>query len=239
MTFLEFINRQDNENDVEIVSEGFKSSNVAKAHGLMLSIFKKKISGGKILLDKNPITTKVGVDACESFRFMKVDGTTVTNMWNINYLKNGDSNEVYSIDFFDKAEANEILFGSGIAKANLSIYTFGSSIAYFIPIICHVVNNNDYSLDIINANKEASKIFANSPNNECLEYTYYYGAQKYQILENLDNDIIKEAFNYNIGLVLEASEAQDYRWKVKKERDEAYRQRKEDPERHERLRNEN
>lgn len=236
MTFLEFINRQDN--DVEIVSEGFKSSNVAKAHELMLSIFKKKISGGKILLDKNPITTKVGVDACESFRFMKVDGTTVTNMWNINYLKNGDSNEVYSIDFFDKAEANEILFGSGIAKANLSIYTFGSSIAYFIPIICHVVNNNDYSLDIINANKEASKIFANSPNNECLEYTYYYGAQKYQILENLDNDIIKEAFNYNIGLVLEASEAQDYRWKVKKERDEAYRQRKEDPERHERLRKE-
>ena len=241
MTFLEFLNKQPNkvnESKVEAVLEGFKSSDVAKAHELMLSIFKKKISGGKILYDKNPVTTKIGNDTCESFTFMKVDGTKISNMWTINYLKNGDSNEVYSIDFFDNESSNEILFGSGKAKANLSIYTLGSSVAYFIPIICHVVNNNDYSLNTNNANKEASKIFANSPKNECLEYTYYYGAQKYKVLENIDNETIEEAFNYNLGLVLEASEAQDYRWKVKKERDEAYKKRKEDPERHERLRQE-
>ena len=241
MTFLEFVNKQNNKinESVENISEAFKSSDVAKAHELMLSIFKKKISGGKIIYDKNPVTTKIGNDNCESFTFMKVDGTTITNMWTLNYLKSDDnSNEVYSIDFFDKRSANDVLFGSGKAKASLSVYTLGSSVAYFIPIICHVVNNNDYSLTTNNANKEASKIFANSPKNECLEYTYYYGAQKYQILENLDNEIIEEAFNYNIGLVLEASEAQDYRWKVKKERDEAYKNRKEDPERHERLRQE-
>ena len=241
MTFLEFLNTKNNkinESNVENVSEAFKSSDVAKAHELMLSIFKKKISNGKILYDKNPITTKIGNDNCESFTFMKVDGTTITNMWSINYLKSGDSNEVYSIDFFDKKSANDILFGLGKAKANLSIYTLGSSVAYFIPIICHVVNNNDYSLDNINATKEASKIFMNSPKNECIEYPYYYGAQKYQVLENLDNEIIEEAFNYNIGLVLEASEAQDYRWKLKRERDEAFKNSKEDPERHERLRQE-
>lgn len=239
MTFLDFLNRKNNsESDVENILESFKSSDVAKAHELMLSIFKKKISGGKIIYDKNPVTTKIGIDNCESFTFMRVNGTAITNMWTINYLKSDNSNEVYSIDFFGQNESNEILFGSGKAKANLSIYTLGSSVAYFIPIICHVVNNNDYSLNTNNANKEASKIFADSPQNECLEYTYYYGAQKYQILENLDNEIIEEAFNYNIGLVLEASEAQDYRWKVKKERDEAYKNRKEDPERHERLRQE-
>ena len=241
MTFLEFLNKQPNkvnESKVEAVLEGFKSSDVAKAHELMLSIFKKKISGGKILYDKNSVTTKIGNDTCESFTFMKVDGTKISNMWTINYLKNGNSNEVYSIDFFDNESSNEILFGSGKAKASLSIYTLGSSVAYFIPIICHVVNNNDYSLSTKNANKEASKVFVNSPKNECLEYDYYYGAQKYQVLENLDNETIEEAFNYNIGLVLEASEAQDYRWKVKKERDEAYKKRKEDPERHERLRQE-
>lgn len=240
MTFLEFVNKQNNKinESVEYISEAFKSSDVAKAHELMLSIFKKKISGGKIIYDKNPVTTKIGNDNCESFTFMKVDGTTITNMWTFNYLKSDNSNEVYSIDFFDKRSANDILFGSGKAKASLSIYTLGSSVAYFIPIICHIVNNNDYSLTTNNANKEASKIFANSPQNECLEYTYYYGAQKYQILENLDNEIIEEAFNYNIGLVLEASEAQDYRWKVKKERDEAYKNRKQNPERHERLRQE-
>lgn len=239
MTFLDFLNKQSNEvNESKAVLEGFKSSDVAKAHELMLSIFNKKISGGKILYDKNPVTTNIGNYNCESFTFMKVDGTKISNMWTINYLKNDDSNEVYSIDFFDSKSTNEILFGSGVAKANLSIYTLGSSIAYFIPIICHVVNNNDYELNNENANKEASKIFVNSPKNECIEYTYYYGAQKYQILENLDSDIIEEAFNYNIGLVLEASEAQDYRWKVKKERDEAYKNRKEDPERHERLKQE-
>ena len=239
MTFLDFLNKQSNEvNESKAVLEGFKSSDVAKAHELMLSIFNKKISGGKILYDKNPVTTNIGNYNCESFTFMKVDGTKISNMWTINYLKNDDSNEVYSIDFFDSRSTNEILFGSGVAKANLSIYTLGSSIAYFIPIICHVVNNNDYELNNENANKEASKIFVNSPKNECIEYTYYYGAQKYQILENLDSDIIEEAFNYNIGLVLEASEAQDYRWKVKKERDEAYKNHKEDPERHERLKQE-
>lgn len=237
MTFLEFLNLQQN-SEVESINEGFRSSDVAKAHELMLDIFKKKISGGKIIYDKNPVTTNIGNDNCESFTFMKIDDKTITNMWNINYLKSDTSNEVYSIDFFDSKSANEILFGSGIARANLSIYTLGSSVAYFIPIICHVVNNDDYSLNNENANKEASKIFVNSPKNECIEYTYYYGAQKYQILENLDNEIIEEAFNYNIGLVLEASEAQDYRWKVKKERDEAYKNRKEDPERHERLRQE-
>lgn len=241
MTFLEFLNNKQ-KNDVKIVSESFKSSDVAKAHELMLSIFKKKISGGKILYNKNPVTTNIATDSnnvdnliCESFTFIKIDGIEITNMWTLNYLKNGDSSEVYSIDFFNKESANEILFGSGKAKANLSVYTLGSSIAYFIPIICHVVNNDDYSLDVLNARKEASKIFANSPKNECLEYTYYYGAQKYRVLENLDDETIEEAFNYNIGLVLEASEAQEYRWKVKRERDEAYKNRKEDPERYERL----
>lgn len=241
MTFLEFLNNKQ-KNDVKIVSESFKNSDVAKAHELMLSIFKKKISGGKILYNKNPVTTNIATDSnnvdnliCESFTFIKIDGIEITNMWTLNYLKNGDSSEVYSIDFFNKKSANEILFGSGKAKANLSVYTLGSSIAYFIPIICHVVNNDDYSLDVLNARKEASKIFANSPKNECLEYTYYYGAQKYRVLENLDDETIEEAFNYNVGLVLEASEAQEYRWKVKRERDEAYKNRKEDPERYERL----
>lgn len=241
MNFLDFVNRQKdkiNESKDEAILEAFKSSDITKVHDLMLSIFKKKISGGKILYDKNPITTNIGTDTCESFTFMKVDGAVITDMWNINYLKSENSSEVYSIDFFDSAATHEILFGSGKAKSNLSIYTLGSSIAYFIPIICHVVNNRDYSLLYKNTQKEVYNLFSNSLSNECLEYNYYYGALKYQILENLDSDVIEEAFKYNIGLVLEASEAQDYRWKLKKERDEAYKNRKEDSERHERLRKE-
>ncbi len=241
MNFLDFVNRQKckiDESKDEAILEAFKSSDIAKVHDLMLSIFKKKISGGKILYDKNPITTNIGTDACESFTFMKVDGSVITDMWNINYLKSENSSEVYSIDFFDSEATHEILFGSGKAKSNLSIYTLGSSITYFIPIICHVVNNRDYSLLYKNTQKEVYNLFSNSLSNECLEYNYYYGALKYQILENLDSDVIEEAFKYNIGLVLEASEAQDYRWKLKKERDEAYKNRKEDSERHERLRKE-
>lgn len=241
MNFLDFVNRQKDKIDEskdEAILEAFKNSDITKVHDLMLSIFKKKISGGKILYDKNPITTNIGTDTCESFTFMKVDGSVITDMWNINYLKSENSSEVYSIDFFDSAATHEILFGSGKAKSNLSIYTLGSSIAYFIPIICHVVNNRDYSLLYKNTQKEVYNLFSNSLSNECLEYNYYYGALKYQILENLDSDVIEEAFKYNIGLVLEASEAQDYRWKLKKERDEAYKNRKEDSERHERLRKE-
>ena len=59
MTFLEFLNLQQN-SEVESINEGFRSSDVAKAHELMLDIFKKKISGGKILYDKNPVTTNIG-----------------------------------------------------------------------------------------------------------------------------------------------------------------------------------
>lgn len=242
MTFLEFLqNKQNtalNESKIEAITEGFKSSDVDKAHKLMLSIFRKKIGGGKILYDKTPITTKKDSDICESFAFYRLNGPVITHLWLINYLKNGNSNEVYSIDFFDEKMANEILFNRGKAEANLTIYTLGSSIAYFIPVICHVINNDDYSIDAEKAHKEAFNIFANSPKNECKEYTYYYGAQKYSVLENLDDEAIKEAFNYNVGLVLEKSEAQEYRWKVRGERDAAYKTRKEDPERFERLKTE-
>ena len=242
MTFLEFLqNKQNtalNESKIEAITEGFKSSDVDKAHKLMLSIFRKKIGGGKILYDKTPITTKKDSDICESFDFYRLNGPVITHLWLINYLKNGNSNEVYSIDFFNEDTANEIIFNSGKAEANLTIYTLGSSIAYFIPVICHVINNNDYSIDAEKAHKEAFNIFANSPKNECKEYTYYYGAQKYSVLENLDDEAIKEAFNYNVGLVLEKSEAQEYRWKVRGERDAAYKTRKEDPERFERLKTE-
>ena len=242
MTFLEFLqNKQNkalNENKTEAITEGFKSSNVDKAHKLMLNIFRKKIAGGKILYDKTPMTTKTGSDICESFAFYRLNGPFITHLWLINYLKNGNSNEVYSIDFFDEKAANEFIFNTGKTESNLTIYTLGSSIAYFIPVICHIINNNDYSIDSEKARKEAFHIFANSSKNECKEYSYYYGAQKYSVLENLNDEEIQEAFNYNVGLVLEKSEAQEYRWKVRGERDAAYKVRKEDSERFERLKTE-
>ena len=55
------------------------------------------------------------------------------------------------------------------------------------------------------------------------------------MIENLNSDDILEVYNYNSGLVLEKTDLQEYRWKVKKERDEAYKNREQDPERHERL----
>ena len=228
MTFLEFLNKKAQE---EKINEGFKSSDLKKAHELMLSLFKKNISN-TVVMDPTSRTVMVNDQKCEAFLFMQLDGVKVKFAWCLNYLSDGNSNEVYSIDFFDGKGIEDMMWGSGVTKSVLSIYTLGSSIAYFIPIICHVVNTGDTSLSDKKVKKLASQIFNNSPKNESIvSYDYFFGAQKYTIFENLDLDTIEETYRVATGQVLEAdSELQQYRWKKKSERDEAYAKRNDSPE---------
>jgi DNA replication protein DnaC len=135
-------------------------------------------------------------------------------------LINGESSEVYSISFFNTTGTTDLLFKQTELKSILTIDTLGTSVAYFIPIICYVVNNDDYNISIEQAKQLGSKIFNHGQKNE--SYIWNFGAANYRICTNLNESDIETMFFLNQGYIQEASEAMDYRWKKKKERDDAW-----------------
>jgi hypothetical protein len=199
MNFLDFTKAKAylNENK-RIISEVLDNSNVNKNHNIIFDILKGKINYNVVmfpcmvstLLDNNPAIT-------QSFLVLKYNkkiksSYNIRMMININYIVNSKSNAVYSIDFFNESHTNELLFGSGIAKADLTIYTLGQSIAYFLPVIAYVANNNTFSLT-----KEVGKSIVNTTFNE--SKTWYYGAQAYTIYESMKSEVIDTAFHLAQG----------------------------------------
>lgn len=195
MTFLEFLNEKQSQTAAEVVlNESFKNSDVEQAHKLMLNLFQKKISG-KISMNPNIFDTKINGKKCKSYMFVHTPDDKKMDIFILNYLVSAKSSEVYSIDFFDEKSTSEILFGSGKTTSTLSIETQGTSIAYFIPVICHVVSAKDYDLSMTNAKKIANTIFGESVNQK----DFWLGAVKYNVIEGLSDQINEDTFNLAVG----------------------------------------
>ena len=204
------------------INESFKLSDLNKVHELMLNIFKKKIS--KRVFAWDWLDTKIDNKDMKSYYFISLDDPDEPKVWALNYLSDNDSTSVYSISFFNTETSKEFLWGSSNSfKASLNISTLGTSVAYFIPIICHVVKNGEYGLSKEAAMKLGAEIFNNGKANE--SRIYNFGNQKFRIFENLTSEAIDSLYYVKNGYtqVLEATEAQEYRWKKKAERDEAKR----------------
>lgn len=222
MDFLEFVKKRNAQINNGIVSESFKTSDLNKAHELMLNIFKKKIS--KKVYPWDWLDTKIDGKDMKSYYFISLEDPNEPIVWSLNYLSDNDSESVYSISFFNAETSKNFLWGSSNSfKATLNISTLGSSVAYFIPIICHVVKNGEYGLSKEAALKLGAEIFNDGKANE--SRIYNFGNQKYRIFENLNTETIDSLYYISNGYtqIIEGNEAQEYRWKKKAERDEAKR----------------
>ena len=194
MNFLEFIKLKESiTENRQIINEAFQVKDVDKAHKLMLKLFKEKI-GKNVIMDPSPIATKVdGRDAISITFIALKDKKNIDMMWNLNYLVEGKSAAVYSIDFFNADQAEALLFGSGEASTALTIFTMGQSVAYFMPLIIHVVKNHDFSLGKDKAKDVTKTVFAN----ECR--IWYYGAMPFKIYESMKPSTIDTTFHLAQG----------------------------------------
>jgi hypothetical protein len=237
MNFLDFLNKKKTNT---ILTESFNTEDLDKVHKLMLSIFKKKIDRRTVMLFPWQNET-LGDRQMKSCYFSSyIDGTM--RVFSINYKIEDDSANAFSISFFDPKATNDLFFKhKGTAKVTLEIETLGTSVAYFIPIICHIVKNDDYNISQERAKELGNELLYKGTKNE--SYIWNYGAAKYRVYENLTDKDVDDIFYLNEGYIQEASEAQEYRWKKKLERDEAYRKAKtsrkpEDKEEYEKIQRE-
>jgi len=237
MNFLDFINKKKTNT---ILTESFNTKNLDKVHRLMCSIFKKKIDPRTVMLFPWHPETLGGRKMTSCYFGSYRDATF--RVFSINYRIEDDSANAFSISFFDPKASNELLFNpKGKAKVTLEIETLGTSIAYFIPIICHIVKNDDYNISVERAKELGNELFYKGTKNE--SYIWNYGAVKYRVYENLTDEDVDDIFYLSEGYIHEATEAQNYRWQKKTERDEAFRKAKttrkpEDKEEYERIQRE-
>lgn len=237
MNFLDFLNKKKTN---AILTESFNTKDLDKAHNLMLSIFKKKINQRTVILFPWYLETLGGREMNSCYFASYID--SAFRVFSINYKIEDDSANAFSISFFDSKATNDLLFSpKGKAKVTLEIETLGTSVAYFIPIICHIVKNDDYNISQERAKELGNELLYKCSKNE--SYIWNYGAAKYRVYENLTNEDVDDIFYLSEGYVQEATEAQNYRWKKKAERDEAWKKQREtknpeDRERYIKLENE-
>ena len=221
MNFLDFLNKKKTHT---ILTESFNTKDLDKAHDLMLKIFKKKIDPRTVMLFPWYRETLGGREMKSCYFGSYRDGTL--RVFSINYRIEDDSANAFSISFFDPKATNDLFFKpKGKAKVTLEIETLGTSVAYFIPIICHIVKNNDYNISAERAKELGNELLYKGTKNE--SYIWNYGAAKYRVYENLTDEDVDDIFYLSEGYVQEATEAQTYRWKKKAERDEAWRKQRE------------
>ena len=221
MNFLDFLNKKKTNT---ILTESFNTKDLDKAHNLMLSIFKKKIDQRTVILFPWYLETLGGREMNSCYFASYIDGSF--RVFSINYKIEDDSANAFSISFFDAKATNDLLFSpKGKAKVTLEIETLGTSVAYFIPIICHIVKNDDYNISQERAKELGNELLYKGSKNE--SYIWNYGAAKYRVYENLTNEDVDDIFYLSEGYVQEATEAQNYRWKKKAERDEAWKKQRE------------
>lgn len=199
MNFLDFLKKKEiTQQNTQLLNEAFELKSVDKAHKLMLKLFKKQI-GKRVIMDPSPIDTTIDDKNAVSITFISLDDSqsehdsAIDMMWNLNYLVDGKSAAVYSIDFFTSKQAQELLFGDGEAKSKLTLYTMGQSVAYFIPLIIHIVKNHDFSFTKPDAKVISKTAFANE------SYKWFYGAQAFNIYESMSKETIDTAFHISQG----------------------------------------
>lgn len=221
MNFLDFLNKKKTN---AILTESFNTKDLDKVHNLMLSIFKKKIDPKTVILFPWHLETLGDREMQSCYFGSYID--RAFRVFSINYRIEDDSANAFSISFFDPKASSDLLFGrKGKAKVTLEIETLGTSVAYFIPIICHIVKNDDYNISKERAKELGNELLYKGTKNE--SYIWNYGAVKYRVYENLTNEDVDDIFYLSEGYVQEATEAQNYRWKKKAERDEAWKKQRE------------
>lgn len=197
MNFLDFVNKKNNNLKQDIVfNEAFRNSDAPLAIEKIIGILKKNIKN--LFAWKHPFDTVIGGKQCKSYLLYQKRGVVIS----LNFSKEEKSTEVYSIDFFENIFQ---VLNSNKSKSKLTIYTMGTSVAYFIPIIAHVVNERDFNL----SNETAEKI-AQQKTNESLDY--YYGNACFKTYYNATNIFIQESFRNTINEKAD-KEVRDYKSK--------------------------
>ena len=217
MNFLDFLNKKNNN---KIFTESFNTKDLDKAHRLMLDIFKKKIDRRTVMLFPWQNETLGDRQMKSCYFSVYRDGTM--RVFSINYKIEDDSANAFSISFFNpKATADLFFKPKGTAKVTLELETLGTSVAYFIPLICHIVKNDDYNINQERAEELGNDLLYKDTKNE--SYIWNYGAANDRVYENLTDSDVDDIFYLSEGYVQEATEAQEYRWQKKTEKDEAWR----------------
>ena len=221
MNFLDFLNKKNNN---KIFTESFNTKDLDKAHRLMLDIFKKKIDRRTVMLFPWQNETLGDRQMKSCYFSVYKDGTM--RVFSINYKIEDDSANAFSISFFNPKATTDLFFKpKGTAKVTLELETLGTSVAYFIPLICHIVKNDDYNINQERAEELGNELLYKGTKNE--SYIWNYGAANYRIYENLTDSDVDDIFYLSEGYVQEATEAQAYRWQKKDEKDEAWRRQRE------------
>lgn len=221
MNFLDFINKKNNN---KIFTESFNTKDLDKAHRLMLDIFKKKIDRRTVMLFPWQNETLGDRQMKSCYFSVYRDGTM--RVFSINYKIEDDSANAFSVSFFNpKATADLFFKPKGTAKVTLELETLGTSVAYFIPLICHIVKNDDYNINQERAEELGNELLHKGTKNE--SYIWNYGAANYRVYENLTDSDVDDIFYLSEGYIQEATEAQAYRWQKKDEKDEAWRRQRE------------
>ena len=179
-TFLNFL-----ETRKEFIVESFNSKDAEKALELIDKVLKKHIDGLVPLVGY--VKTKQGNSQYYSKQYMVVPKKNPDKSiaFQINFSQSGEKTDIYSIDFFKDCE---ILF-DGKAKSALTLYTLGSSVVYFLPIIWNVASSGNFNLS-----KEEAMKLGQQKSSVKESFSYYVGAIKYHVYENLSQNIIDETF---------------------------------------------
>lgn len=187
MNFIEFLKEQKSRQGIQsLISESFKKSEHERVNKLMLDIFNKKLTG---ITCVDPVMNHIVVNGKDymSTMFIHMAGANM-DCFTINYEVSGDSIEPCSISMYDQKQTHNLLFKSWEAKTSLSIYTKGTSVAYFIPIICYVINSGSYKLTKKVAEKVGKEIVQESS-------AFYLGAMRYNIVKEEKTEL--ETARYN------------------------------------------
>ena len=222
--FLDFIKeRKIVKEELNVIEEGFSNESIKPAIDAITKILKKTITVGKVFLLGNQ-PGRLGGDLTHHFIWEVYNGSTVNHTIVISFKNSGKSNEVFAISVY---KTDRVLW-EGTDKSACTVYTMGASVAYFLPLISHVINTGDYKL----GKKEVEKFIGYAKQN--LSSTdkkrfaesyreFYIGAQKYNIFEGLTKEYINQQFN-------EASEKlKQFKKDVLDKAKPIYQNRKEDP----------
>lgn len=220
-SFLDFVNEQkENNKKLQFLNEAFKVADVDNAIELIEKVLKKHINGLLPLVDY--VETVIDGKNCMSKQFMVLDKTdwAKTSVFQLNWLLDAQSAEVYSIDFF--ADGSDLIW-AGRAKSDLTIKTLGTSVAYFLPIIWTVVNDGKYDI----TEKEAIELTEQTYKDKNVkESMLHIGTVSYHIYEGLSDDVINDTFMLETK---SSKEVRDYRQRKQNEKAEAYAHRHDSP----------
>lgn len=220
-SFLDFVNEQkENNKKLQFLNEAFKVADVDNAIELIEKVLKKHINGLLPLVDY--VETVIDGKNCMSKQFMVLDKSdwAKTSVFQLNWLLDAQSAEVYSIDFF--ADGSDLIW-TGRAKSDLTIKTLGTSVAYFLPIIWTVVNDGKYDI----TEKEAIELTEQTYKDKNVkESMLHIGTVSYHIYEGLSDNVINDTFMLETK---SSKEVRDYRQQKQNEKAEAYVHRHDSP----------